>query len=77
MLVERGSSLLGKTLEFKRGYSYGNYQELDETRGLPTQETLVHSLKEDKRKLNEFSLVDNTGADRGMFAILKNSTKQI
>ena len=77
MLVERGFPLLDKSIEYKRGRSHGNYQELNEVNGLPTQDSLVHALKDQKQRQTEFKLIENRTGDAGAFAILKNFTKQL
>ena len=77
MLVERGFPLLDKSLDYKHDRLHGNYQELNKVNGLPTRDTLIHTLKDHKQRQTDFHLIENRTGDAGAFAILKNFTKQL
>lgn len=75
MQVERGLSLLEKTLEYQIRNSESEYQEFNKTNGLPTSESLNFKLKDDKTNLVE--LRHTPLGDGGAFAILQKNTRQI
>lgn len=75
MQVERGSSLLEKTLEYQVRKSGSEYQEIYKSNGLPTSESLNFKLKDDKTNLVE--LRHTPLGDGGAFAILQKNTRQI
>lgn len=75
MLLERGSTLLDKTIDYKSTRSQSEYQEYNKTNGMPKKEEVKFLMRDAKENLAELRHI-STG-DTGAFSILQTNTRPL